>query len=180
MTLPILLAAAEVAEVSTPEKFGLEVHVVLIQAISFLILAGVLYFFAIKPVLATMDERVKKIDSGLKYADDMKSKLEAAQQAYDAKLKEAQHQAQQIVTEAQKASKDLTEKQLKEATEKASALLAKAQESIELEKKKMLAEARAEIARLVVVTTQRVLAKELSEADRAKFNQAAGKELANV
>ena len=146
MTLPILLAAAEVAEVSTPEKFGLEVHVVLIQAISFLILAGVLYFFAIKPVLATMDERVKKIDSGLKYADDMKSKLEAAQQAYDAKLKEAQHQAQQIVTEAQKASKDLTEKQLKEATEKASALLAK----------------------------------ELSEADRAKFNQAAGKELANV
>ena len=48
---------------------------------------------------------------------------------------------------------------------------------IELEKKKMLAEARTEIARLVVETTQRVLAKELSEADRGRYNESAAREL---
>jgi len=57
-------------------------------------------------------------------------------------------------------------------------LLAKAQQSIELEHKKMLDQARGEIARLVVKTTEQVLAKKLSDADRAAYNEAATKELA--
>jgi len=44
----------------------------------------------------------------------------------------------------------------------------------------MLAEARTEIARLVVETTQRVLSKELSEADRSRYNESAARELTNV
>jgi F-type H+-transporting ATPase subunit b len=51
---------------------------------------------------------------------------------------------------------------------------------IELEKKKMLAEARTEIARLVVATTQRVLSKELSEADRNRYSESAARELNSV
>ena len=41
----------------------------------------------------------------------------------------------------------------------------------------MLDQARTEIARLVVTTTERVLAKKLSDADRAAYNEAAAKEL---
>ena len=67
-----------------------------------------------------------------------------------------------------------------EAVEKSNGILVKAQEAIELEKKKMFAEARTEIARLVVATTQRVLAKELSEADRTRYNESASRELTNV
>ena len=63
---------------------------------------------------------------------------------------------------------------------KAGEILAKAQQVIELEKKKMLAEARTEIAHLVVETTQRVLAKELSEADRSRYNESAARELTNA
>lgn len=51
---------------------------------------------------------------------------------------------------------------------------------IELERKKMFDEARGEIARLVVATTQRVLAKELSEADRNRYNESAARELTGV
>jgi F-type H+-transporting ATPase subunit b len=180
MTLPILLAAAEAATPGIPETFGLEVKVVIIQIFGFLVLAGVLYWFAIKPILATMGTRVSKIESGLKYAEEMKAKLEAAQAAYEAKLKEAQIKSQQIVAETQKSSKEFAEKQQKEAVEQSAAMISKALATIELEKAKMLAEARTEIARLVVVTTQRVLAKELSEADRTRYTEAAAKELAQV
>jgi hypothetical protein len=38
----------------------------------------------------------------------------------------------------------------------------------------------ANAARLVVATTQRVLAKELSEADRSRYNDAAARELTGV
>jgi F-type H+-transporting ATPase subunit b len=44
----------------------------------------------------------------------------------------------------------------------------------------MLDEARLEISRLVVATTQRVLAKELSEAERARYNEAAAREITVV
>ena len=42
----------------------------------------------------------------------------------------------------------------------------------------MLDQARGEIARLVVKTTEQVLAKKLTDADRAAYNEAATKELA--
>ena len=54
------------------------------------------------------------------------------------------------------------------------------QQAIELEHKKMLADARSEIARLVVTTTERVLAKKLTDADRSAYNDAASRELTNV
>jgi len=66
----------------------------------------------------------------------------------------------------------------KDAGEKAAAILAKAQEAIELERKKMLAEARGEITRLVVATAERVLAQQLSEPDRARYNESAARDLA--
>ena len=44
----------------------------------------------------------------------------------------------------------------------------------------MLDQARSEIARLVVTTTERVLAKKLSDADRAAYNDTATKELTSV
>jgi F-type H+-transporting ATPase subunit b len=161
-------------------QFGIEGKYLLMQVISFSILAFVLYRFFFKPVLATVDDRTRKIDAGLKYAEEMKAQLASTQQQTEAALKEAQQKAQVIVAEAQKASKEFSDKQQKEAIERSASLIAKAQEAIELEKKKMLAEARTEIARLVVATTERVLAKKLTDADRAGYNESAARELAGV
>ena len=41
----------------------------------------------------------------------------------------------------------------------------------------MLDQARTEIARLVIKTTEQVLSKKLTDADRAAYNEAAAKEL---
>jgi F-type H+-transporting ATPase subunit b len=184
MTLPLLLAAAAVeahaAEPSIPERFGLEPKYIIIQAISFLIVLGVLYKFAIKPVTATMEERNRKIEAGLKHAEEMQAKLEAAAQESAAIVKKAQFEASRIVDDARKTAKDFLDKQTQEATGKANDLLTKAQQAIELEHRKMLADARTEIARLVVTTTERVLAKKLTDADRDAYNKTASSELANV
>ena len=59
-------------------------------------------------------------------------------------------------------------------------MIVKAQQAIDLEHKKMLEEARLEVARLVVTTTQQVLAKELSDAERARYNEAATREITVV
>ncbi len=160
--------------------FGLSWPFFLAQVLNFTIVAFVLWRFAFKPVLATLDERQKKIAAGLQYADDMKAKLEAIQQESVASAKRSQADASKVIDEARKAAKDFLDKQTAESSARAAEILAKAQQAIEFEKKKMLAEARTEIARLVVATTQRVLAKELSEADRSRYNEAAAREVTNA
>ncbi|MFT3783457.1 MAG: F0F1 ATP synthase subunit B [Nibricoccus sp.] len=159
---------------------GITLPNLLAQIVNFAVVAFLLYKFAWKPVLATLAERQNKIESGLKYAEDMKAQLASAQQENAALLKAAQAEATKVIEEARKTAKDFSDKIQKEATDRANDQMAKAQQAIELEHKKMLADARGEIARLVVSTTERVLAKKLSEADRAGFNEAAAKELTNV
>ena len=183
MTLPLLLAAAAEAhgaEASIPERFGLEPKYIIMQVISFLIVLAVLYKWGIKPVTATMEERNRKIEAGIKHAEEMQAKLAAAQQESAVIVKKANTEASRIVDEARKSAKDYFDKQTQEATAKANDLLTKAQQAIELEHKKMLADARTEIARLVVTTTERVLAKKLTDADRAAYNDAATRELTSV
>lgn len=187
MNLPLLLAAVEAhaAEPGLAEslglgRFGLEPKYIIIQTISFLIVLAVLYKFGIKPTIATMEERAVKIGAGLKYAEEMQAKLAAAQQESAAIVKKSQVEATRIVEDARKTAKDYLDKQTQEAGAKASEILVKAQQAIELEHKKMLADARSEIARLVVTTTERVLAKKLTDADRASYNDAAARELTTV
>lgn len=182
MTLTLLLAAAveHAAEPGIAEKFGLETKYVVMQLVSFLIVLVVLYKFGIKPVTATMEERNRKIEAGIKHAEEMQARLAAAQQESTTIVKKANVEATRIVDDARKTAKDYLEKQTQEAAAKANDLLNKAQQAIELEHKKMLADARAEVARLVVSTTERVLAKKLTAADRAAYNEAAARELSSV
>jgi F-type H+-transporting ATPase subunit b len=183
-TAPAVEAAAAHGEATGISKitqdFGISWPFILAQILNFSIVAFLLWKFAFKPVLATLDERQQKIASGLAYADEMKAKLAAAEQETAASAKRAQLEATRIIDEARKSAKEFLDKQVQESAAKANDILAKAQQAIELEKKKMLAEARTEIARLVVVTTQRVLAKELSEADRTRYNDSAARELTSA
>ena len=162
------------------QDFGVSLPLILAQVLSFSIVAFVLWKFAFKPVLATLDTRQQKIESGLKYAEEMQAKLAAAQAESAAIIKKSQIEASRIIDDARKSAKDFLDKQTQEAIAKATDVMAKGQQSIELEHKKMLADARTEIARLVVATTERVLAKKLSDADRNAYNEAASRELTSV
>ncbi len=157
--------------------FGIEGRYIVLQLIGFLIFFAIVYFKIIKPVIGTMEERQEKIDAGIKHAEEMKAKLEAAQAESASIIKASQVEATKIVEEARVSAKVFLEKQTQEATGKAQEIITKAQHATELEHRKMIAEARSEIARLVVATTRQVLAKELSEDERKRYNDAATKEL---
>lgn len=181
LVLAVATSAEHAAESENMlQQFGIERNYLIMQVISFGILAFVLYRYMIKPVLQTLDERQKKIEGGLKDAADIKAKLAATHQESMQLLQKAHAEAAQIIDAARKTSKEIADREQKAATERANEMVAKAQQAIQLEHKRMLQEAQGEIARLVVATTQKVLAKELSDFERARFNEAAAKELSNV
>lgn len=168
-------ALKQVTEITS--AFGISASGILAQAVSFSVVAFVLWRFAFKPVLATLDERQQKIESGLKYAEEMKARLDATHQQSAEIIQQAQEKAAGIINETRLTAKEFLDRQTQEAAQKANDMLLKAQQAIELERRKMIAEAREEIARLVVITTERVLAKKLSDAERSAYNESAAREL---
>jgi F-type H+-transporting ATPase subunit b len=183
----LVLAAVSAAEVHavTPSggptdlllRFGVEWKYVIWQFISFAVLAGVFYQFAIKPILATVDDRNARLAEGLKNAEATAAELEKARQEGAAILKQAQLEGVRLVEETRQAAKTFLEQQQVDASARANDLIARARQAVELEHKKMLEQARLEVARLVVATTRKVLARELSEAERARYNEAATREI---
>jgi len=161
-------------------KFGVTWPTLIAQMVNFIIVAVVLYKFAVKPIASTLDERQQKISEGLQYAEEMKTQLAEAERERNEKIKEAAQQAQTILSEAREQSKDLIEQKTQEAAAQAEAMIRKASEATELERQKMLSDVRQEVARLVVATSGKVLERELSDAEKSTYSDAAAKELASA
>ena len=177
--LPIILAATEAAHDSggLAGTFGIDAKLIIAQGLNFLLVAFLLWKFAFKPVMATMAEREAKISQGLADAEKAQQQLESAEQEKAAKLQEANVSAQAIVTEARTQAEEVATKQKEQLDLELSEKRRRADESIELEREKVLNEARADIARLVVLTSGKVLAKELSDEEKTRLNSAAAREM---
>lgn len=169
-------SAGLVAEIAG--QFGVSLQTLVAQVINFLIVAIALYFFAVKPVVATLDQRQKTIADGLQYAEDMKVQLAKAEQERAETIKKATLEAQRILAEARDQAKDLLDRKTNEAAAKAESIIHKAHEAIDVERNKMLSEVRQEVARLVVATSGKVLSRELSDQERSRFGEVAARELA--
>src|SRR3954466_12565990 len=108
-SLPILAQVTAHAVDAAPSgitkitsDFGISVPLILAQILSFSVVALVLWKAAFKPVMATLDERQKKIEAGLRSAEEMKPQLPSTKQQSGAALREAQQKASAIIAEAQK------------------------------------------------------------------------------
>ena len=162
------------------DKFGVKLPTLIAQMINFCLVALVLYKFAVKPIVATLDERQQKIADGLQYAEEMKAQLAAAERERAEKIKQAAVDAQKILTESREQSKEMIEQKTQEAAAQAEAIIRKASEATELEHQKMLSDVRQEVARLVVATSSKVLSRDLSDAEKQTFSDSAAKELASA
>lgn len=157
--------------------FGIDLPLLLAQILCFSIVALLLWKFAFKPVLATMDERQRQIESGLERAEATKAKLAQAQLESAAIIKQAQLAGARLIDDTRKTATEFLDQQRQETAARTNDMIAKAQQAIDSEHKKMIEQARLEVARLVVKTTQQVLAKELSDDERARYNEAATREI---
>lgn len=158
-------------------EFGVEWKHLIAQIINFGLVAYLLYRFAFKPVLNTLQERQKRIADGLQYTEEMEQKLKDAEREHAEMIKKAASESKEMLEAAREQAKNYTEKQSQEALFKAEGIIKKAEEAIGLERQKMMHGARNELAQLVVATSRKVLSKDLSEEEQSRFTESATKEL---
>ncbi len=185
-TITILAAAgAEAAHGGGPVaelagKFGIDGKLIFAQAINFIIVAFLLWRFAFKPVMATLDERQNKIAEGLQFAEESRVQLAETEKRQAEVLREANSKAQEILHEARDKASEFEEKMKQETALQIEEMRKRADESNELERQKMLTEVRQEIARLVVMTSGKVLQRELADDEKQRLDAAAAKEIAQL
>ncbi len=175
----LFLAAAATAEESAGlvGQFGINGKILVAQIINFVIVAALLYRFAFKPILTTIEERQQKISDGLQYAEEMKSQLAESERQQAEALKAANQEAQKIISDSKEQARIFYEKQTQETAQRTEDMLKRAEDTIERERNKMISDVRKEVAQLVVQTSGKVLKKELDETEKGRLTEAAAKEL---
>ena len=86
-------------------------------------------------------------------------------------------EAKKTVSGAKEQAKSYVEAQKEDARNQAEEIISKARESMAIEKEQILNEAKEEISSLVVLTTGKVLQKELNDEEKSRFSNAAAEEL---
>ena len=161
-------------------RFGVEWPILIAQMVNFIVVAYLLYRFAFKPVIATMDERQRKIADGLQFAEEAKNRLAESEKRQAQILQEAQAESQKILKAARDSAAAHEERARAETARQVEEIRLRADAANELERKRILAEVRGEVARLVVLTTGKVLRKDLSPEEQQSINTSASQEIASL
>ena len=157
--------------------FGVDLPMLIAQVVNFLIVALVIWRFGLRRILTTINEREKQIADSLKNADRIKLELEETEKRQQETLQQASLSAKKTVSAAQDQAKAFIESQKEDARKQAEEIVEKAKVAMDLERQRVLSDAREEIASLVILTTSKVLDKELSEEEKSRFSTAAVEKL---
>ena len=114
-----------------------------------------------------LDERAKKIASGLAAAEKGQQDFAQAEARAEAVIEEARTRANQIIDAASRRSNEIVEAAKQSAQTEGDRLLASAKQQIELEASKAREELRKQVADLTVRSAAKVLGREIDPARHA-------------
>ena len=143
------------------EVFHLDIKLFIAQVVNFAIVFGVLYHFAIKPIMAVMKERTAKIEKSLADAAAIENKLKEAEERQAAIITEAKKEASVILEKANVMAEKKKEEMITKAKNEIGAIINQEKVQMQTEKQTVLNEIRREVADLVVVSLEKVLGEKM-------------------
>ncbi len=138
-----------------------------IQMFVFIVLVGVTMKYIWPMILGPMEERAKKIASGLAAAEKGQQDLSQAEARAESVVREARDRANQIIDAASKRSNEIVEAAKHSALSEGDRLISSAKPQIELEASKAREELRKQVADLTVRSAAKVLGREIDAAKHA-------------
>jgi F-type H+-transporting ATPase subunit b len=147
----------------------INVGVFISQAISFLVLFGLLYLFGYKPILKMLDERSRRIKESMEQAEAVKEQSIHAEEEVKKQLQLASQQGQDIIARATQSSDEIRAKAQELARKDADALIERARQAISAERSKAIDELRQEFADLTILAAGKVIGESLDKESHRKL-----------
>ena len=179
MIASIILAAATenpIQEIS--RTFGFNLHHFIAQCISFLLVSALLYKFAYKRILQTLEKRRQMIAEGLANAQKIKEELARTEAQRQEAMAKANADITRMFEEARAAAAKVQSEETKKAIAAAEQVVTKARQAAEADYARMLTELKREVGRLVVQTTTAVTGKVLTPDDHKRLAEETSRQLA--
>ena len=131
----------------------------------FLILRALLF----KPVTKFMAERAKKVQDSIDQAANDRASAQQLLEQYQAKLKDAQREADKIITAGRNSAEEQAQRIIAEGRAQALALVEAAGRQMEAERQAMLVRFNLEAAALVMAASARLVQRDISGDDNRRF-----------
>jgi F-type H+-transporting ATPase subunit b len=152
---------------------GLTVWTLVVFLLSMVILAKWVF-----PLIRKgLDRRAKVIDESIDAAERTRQEADQLLEEYRERLREARHQADDIVGRARQTAEVHARDAQAEALARREQMMEQTRREIEAETRRAIAEIRSEVADLTVLATEKVTRKSLSDDDQRRLVEEAVKEL---
>ncbi len=132
-----------------------------VQMVIFVVLIWFTMKFVWPIILGAMEERSKKIATGLAAAEKGQQELAQANTKAEVIIREARERATQIIDQAQHRANDLVEQAKGAATQEGKRLVAAAQQQIDLEATRARESLRKDVAQIAVSAASKLLEREI-------------------
>jgi F-type H+-transporting ATPase subunit b len=140
---------------------GINLPSLIVFVVNFLLLLGVLYLFAYKPILRVMDRRSNQIRESLEAADRARDEAASSQVDIRAQLQEARTEGQRLIEQARQMGERYREEERERVRQESEAALVRAREDIQRERDVAIQEVRSHFADLAVTAAERVIERSL-------------------
>ena len=142
---------------SVIEQFGINGKLVLAEAVNFLVVLGILYYFVFRKVATFLDERNKTIQTGVENAQKAEETLAGAELEKAQILTDAEKEASQNISESVTKAKERESEILSSANDKAGEILEESKKRGEAEKQSIIDSSSEEIAKMITLGAEKVL-----------------------
>ena len=154
------------------ETLGVHLPSLLIYLVNFLLVLGILFAFAYKPILRLMDQRADRIRESLEASERAREEAASSQAVVEEQLVEARREAQRIMDLAREAAERFRAEEMERARNEAETFVSRAQSDIQRERDAAIEEVRANFSDLAITAAERVMRRSLDrQAHEELINQ---------
>ncbi len=144
-------------------ELGINLPSLLTQVVTFIILFGLLYLVAYKPIMRMLDERSRRVKESMEQTEHIKQQAEQAEEETRKRIDAAGKEGQEMVARAVRTGEELRRQAQAEAKQDGEAIIARAQAEIQRERDEAIDELRQEFADLTIMAAEKVIERSLDK-----------------
>ncbi len=140
-----------------------------VQLLMFLFLMYVLYKLLYKPFFNITEERKRKVEEDLNYAERARKEADQLKKEMQQKLKEARERAEEIISKANKEAEKIISEAKEKAKQEAQKIIENAKREVEAEKLKAIEEVKKQAGEIAVALAVKILSGILDEKAKKEY-----------
>ena len=145
------------------EGLGINLPTLIAQIVNFVILFGLLYLVAYKPVMRMLDERSGKVKESMEQTEYIKEQAAHAEEEFKRQIEAAGKEGQEVIARAVRTGEEVRQQAQQEARQDAEVLVTRARTEIQRERDDAVDELRKEFADLTILTAEKVIDRSLDK-----------------